>query len=84
MAKEDRKRQAKIQVVKEEKMLVKELIERLKYMPQDLPVVLADWQEQSLDPSEREAEMIFVEEMIYNDKNNNKRTGKVVILGSYW
>ena len=63
-------------------MKVKDLIAKLQTFDPELPVAIADWNEQYRDPSEEAAESIGVGvNPYYPTGDNGKVTGMVVIIG---
>ena len=66
-------------------MTVKELIERLKQFPQDVPVCLADWNEGYREPDENAASIIALFQSDYycpDQEPYELKKGAFVMLGS--
>jgi len=65
-------------------MTVLEMTERLKELPPDMTVCLADWNEGYLAPSEPQAEIVKVQQGQYMVKKNGKLqilSGEFVQIG---
>jgi len=62
-------------------MKVKDLIQKLQELDGELPVCVADWQEQYATESEYYAELISVGGGQYKDANHQTVTGQHVTIG---
>ena len=62
-------------------MKVKDLIAKLQEVDRELPVTLADWQEQYATESESAAAIVSVSEGKYSNAEYEHVTGRHVIIG---
>ena len=63
-------------------MLSHELAKKLLDLP-NLPICLGDWNEMWSPPSEKQTVNINIEETEYLDELEDKKEGKIIILGNW-